>query len=267
MLSPRPGFSILMTSAPMSPRSEVHQGPAAWWLMSITLMPASAPVSRSDPMRRWRYSRSRVRSTGRLPWFERSCFIAGRMSLADLLRRRTADPAHAARTYLRFEDERVSFAETGRRAARWANLLLAERRNDGPFHVGLLLENRPEFVYAELGAAMAGAVVVGLNPTRRGAHLAADLALADCHLVVTESRFAPLLDEALTPALRATVRVLDVDADTQALLARHSDVDPRTPVGFDDVFLLVFTSGTTGGPKAVMRGHGRLALMAEGAVG
>jgi len=186
------------------------------------------------------------------------------MSLADLLRRHVADPAMASRTYLRFEDERVTFAETACRAARWANLLLATRDAARPFHVGLLLENRPEFVYAELGAAMAGAVVVGLNPTRRGPHLAGDVVLGDCQVIVSEPRFAAALAEASSSAASPEVRAIDVERDA-ALLAAQADVDPRIPVGFDDLFLLVFTSGTTGTPKAVMRGHGRLALMAEGA--
>jgi fatty-acyl-CoA synthase len=187
------------------------------------------------------------------------------MSLADLLRRWADDPAHAHRPYLRFEDERVSFAETRARAARWANSLLALRDPERPFHVGVLLENRPEFVYVEVAAAMAGAVVVGLNPTRRGEHLAADVALADCQVVVTETRFAPALDAALGPTRDSSVRVVDVDRDAPGLLAAHDDTDPAVPVGADDLFLLVFTSGTTAGPKAVMRGHGRLTLMAEGA--
>ena len=41
-----------------------------------------------------------------------------------------------------------------------------ELRRDGPFHVGVLLENVPEFVFWLGGAALAGATVVGINPTR-----------------------------------------------------------------------------------------------------
>ena len=186
-------------------------------------------------------------------------------SLASLLRERAADPTTATRPYLRFEDAAWSFAETHAVAARWAQLLLARRDPARPFHVGLLLENRPEFVFTELGAALAGAVVVGLNPTRRGAHLAHDVSASDCQLVVTESRFAALLADALATPDAPAPLVLDVDEDVPAALAALPADDPRVPVGGDDLFLLVFTSGTTGGPKAVIRSHEKLALMGLGA--
>src|ERR1700730_16537000 len=41
--SPPSGFSILITSAPMSPRIMPAIGPATAWPISITLMPASGP--------------------------------------------------------------------------------------------------------------------------------------------------------------------------------------------------------------------------------
>jgi fatty-acyl-CoA synthase len=53
--------------------------------------------------------------------------------------------------------------------------LLTALRRPGPFHVGVLLENTPEYLFFLAGAAMVGAVVVGINPTRRGAELAADI--------------------------------------------------------------------------------------------
>ena len=42
------------------------------------------------------------------------------------------------------------------------------RRRRRPFHVGVLMDNLPAFVFAELGCALAGAALVGLNPTRTG---------------------------------------------------------------------------------------------------
>lgn len=188
------------------------------------------------------------------------------MTLADLLRAHADDPSEADRPYLRFEDRTWTFAETRREAARFANLFLAHRDPGWPFHVGLLLENRPEFVFAELGTAMAGAVTVGLNPTRRGEHLARDVEHSDCRIVVTEPRFAPLLREALAMAPGPTAPlVLVADEDLPGALAAQPDADPGVAVDDGALALIVFTSGTTAGPKGVMRTHGRLVLLSQGA--
>lgn len=197
--------------------------------------------------------------------------------LGDVLRERAADPASAGRPCIVFDDARLSFAETFREACRHANLFLRLRDPTRPFHVGLLLENRPEFVLAELGAALAGAVVVGLNPTRRGEHLGRDVAYGDCQVVVTEGKLATLLDDALaTVAAAARPRVLvatrwdeepfPINAPRlEDRLAGVADTDPRIAVAPDDLFLLVFTSGTTSAPKAVRRTHGKLLMMSSGA--
>ncbi|EUA66405.1 putative fatty-acid--CoA ligase domain protein [Mycobacteroides abscessus subsp. bolletii 1513] len=49
-------------------------------------------------------------------------------------------------------------------AARGA--LARKLRADGPFHIGVLLDNVPDFVFWLGGAALAGATIVGINPTR-----------------------------------------------------------------------------------------------------
>jgi fatty-acyl-CoA synthase len=187
------------------------------------------------------------------------------MTLADLLRAHADDPARAGRVWLRTDAGTWTFAAARDEAARWARLLLALRDPATPFHVGLLMENRPEFVFAQLGATMAGAVTVGLNPTRRGAHLARDVAYSDCRVVVTEPMFAPLLREALAlPGAPAPV-VLVAEEDLPAALAGHAPDDPGVAVDDDALGLLIFTSGTTAGPKGVVRSHGRLAMLSQGA--
>ena len=60
-------------------------------------------------------------------------------------------------------------------------------RRPGPFHVGVLLDNVPEYLFLLGGAALAGATVVGINPTRRGAELAADIRHTDCQVLVTDT--------------------------------------------------------------------------------
>ncbi|MDV8002462.1 AMP-binding protein [Rhodococcus sp. IEGM 1408] len=118
-------------------------------------------------------------------------------------------------------------------------------------HVGLLLAGTPEYLHLLAAAACSELVVAGLNPTRRGEALGRDVALADCALVLTDTANAPLLD-----GLELDIPVVDVDSpEWSQLLARHAgaalpDVD-EVPVGPDDLVALVFTSGTSGDPKAV----------------
>ena len=73
-------------------------------------------------------------------------------------------------------------AEAGVRAA-WMRATLDPSR---PPHVGVLLPTVPEYVFQILGAALAGACIVGVNATRRGAELARDITYTDCQLIVTE---------------------------------------------------------------------------------
>lgn len=66
-------------------------------------------------------------------------------------------------------------------------VLAAELRRDGPFHIGVLLDNVPDFVFWLGAGALAGGVIVGINPTRGDAEMAAEIRHADCQLIVTDT--------------------------------------------------------------------------------
>ncbi|MDQ1397315.1 MAG: steroid-22-oyl-CoA synthetase [Acidimicrobiaceae bacterium] len=169
-------------------------------------------------------------------------------TVAGLLRARAGDGA----TGLLFEDQRWSWAEVVQASAdraAWAAGLLAP---DRPAHIGVLLENVPEFAFWLGGAALAGATVVGINPTRSGPDLARDIAHTDCQVLVTESAHLPLVDR-----LSLDLPVLVVDAPDY----RPPSASPLPPSDREpgDLFLLLFTSGTSGAPKACLCSQGRLA--------
>jgi fatty-acyl-CoA synthase len=174
-------------------------------------------------------------------------------TFAELVEAR-ADDEHAG---LRFEDETYSWAEVIRQARERAVLALARRDPARPFHVGVLLDNVPEYVFWIFGAALAGAAVVGVNPTRRGAALAADIRHTDCLFLVTESGQAGLLD-----GTDLGVPVLLSDEPGHRASPGSQDRTGRTPAE-PDPLLLLFTSGSTGAPKAVVCSQGRLADIAE----
>src|SRR5204863_257446 len=67
-------------------------------------------------------------------------------------------------------------------------------RIDGAPHIGVLLDNVPDFTMWTGAAALYGATIVGINPTRRGEGLERDITHTECQLIVTEARHRELLD-------------------------------------------------------------------------
>ncbi|MEU9018055.1 AMP-binding protein [Actinomadura sp. NPDC048394] len=174
------------------------------------------------------------------------------VTFAELVAARADDD----RTGLWFEDRSWTWREVVAEARLRAGLAL-DARTPGPWHAGLFLENGPEHLFWLLGMALAGIPVVELNPTRRGAELARDITHTDCALLVTETSRAPLVD-----GLVPDVPVLTVDSGGygEALAAaRPGAVEPVAP---ETIFSLVFTSGTTSAPKAVVCTQGRLGRIA-----
>jgi fatty-acyl-CoA synthase len=174
-------------------------------------------------------------------------------TIAELIRARAGDE-HPA---LLFEDDAWSYAEYVAACAERA-ALLSELRRPGPFHIGVLLDNGPEFAMWLGAAAVSGAVVVGINPTRRGAELARDITHTECQLLVTEQRHAQLLDGIDTGV--GSERTLEVESPPYGEeLDRHRGAAlPDVEVAESDLYLLLFTSGTSGAPKACLCSQGRL---------
>ena len=135
---------------------------------------------------------------------------------AALVRRNGTDPVFAPRPALHFGERSWSHAQMYAESSRYAALFRQRLDPGRPPHVGVLLDNTPDYVFCLIGAALAGAAVVGLNHTRRDEHLVADIGYTDVQLLVTEPRhqelLAPVLDALTLPGgLLVSERFVDTD--------------------------------------------------------
>lgn len=169
-------------------------------------------------------------------------------TVQQLLRARLDDPAPA----VSYEGRIWSWAEHLDEAARQAAALIELADPARPLHVGTLLANGPEMLTAMAAAGLGGYVLCGINNTRRGAALARDIAKADCQILLTDGAHRVLLDGLDLPG----VTVFDVDGpDWTELLSGAGCLRPQREVSPSDTFMLIFTSGTSGDPKAVRVAH------------
>lgn len=177
------------------------------------------------------------------------------MTMRDLLLARADDDSPA----LFFEQQQWSWRELVQACCERAAAFLAWRR-PGPFHVGVLLENVPEYLFLSGAAALSGATLVGINPTRRGAGLQRDIRHTDCQLLVTEDRHLDLL-EGLDLGLGGD-RCHDVASPRwkEALAPFEGSGVPEIESDPAATYMLIFTSGTTGEPKAAICSSARTAM-------
>jgi len=186
-------------------------------------------------------------------------------TFAEIVRSRVGDDAIG----LRFEDRQWTWDEVvAESATRAAALTASVPAPEGrQIHVGVLLENVPDFVFWLGGGALAGAVVIGINASRSAPEIAQDVRHADVDLIITESRLRHLVED---PAHGVPAeRVHDVDTAAYAeWLAPHRGAPlPDARPAPEDIAMLLFSSGSTGAPKAVIVGQGRLGRLVEAIVG
>lgn len=180
-------------------------------------------------------------------------------TIAEFIRCRAKDD----HTALYFGEQRWTYRDYVQLCSQRAQYLLSARKS-GPFHVGVLLDNVPEFAFWLGACAIAGATLVGLNSTRRGGELVRDIEHTDCQFVVCGSYAANELQEVWETA-RSAPRLLAIDTDDyHHSLAEHAvAVLPDVVVKPKDTYLLMLTSGTSGAPKACICSHGRFAGIAS----
>ncbi|MBW8461427.1 long-chain fatty acid--CoA ligase [Acidovorax sp.] len=141
-------------------------------------------------------------------------------------------------------------------------------------HVGVISENRIEWVLTQMGAGLVGAVTVGVYPTSPTNEVAYVVGHADIEIMVCEDQeqtdklLAALPDlprlkkivvmetkglRSFAPEVRQFITTFDEVEQLGAASGQHAIIDDALArQRLDDVGLMIYTSGSTGKPKGAM---------------
>jgi long-chain acyl-CoA synthetase len=201
--------------------------------------------------------------------------------VADAARERPHSPA------LLFKGARISWGAVDQQSSALAAALgaLGVKKGD---RVALMIPNSPQAIIAQLGAWKAGGVVVPLNPLYQEHELehALNTSGAEVMLVLTlyydklksiQARtpvrhvIATSIGEYLPPLTRLAFTLLKEKKDGHRIQLRPGDqwlpdllaahqpsARPVVSIRPNDPAMLIFTGGTTGGPKAALGTHGAM---------
>ena len=185
-----------------------------------------------------------------------------------------AQPDFAVLTFLNpcrsgdYEEDVRTYADLHRNGQTLARALQKLGAGTGQ-QVALMMNNHPEFVEAMLATGRLGAVFVPVDPRSMGAKLVHMLDFTECSGAVCADYCADAILAVAgdCPRLRWLIVVpsgldrplpaspaLSIQ-DYRAVMAMPGTPQPVPAPGMDTPMFMMFTSGTTGNPKAVVQTH------------
>lgn len=170
------------------------------------------------------------------------------------------------RVFLRFGDQQLTYRQANAAANRYAAVLAARGVGHGDV-VAVMLRNSPKAVLAMLATVKCGAVAGMLNYHQRGDVLAHSLGLLDAKVLIAETDLVSAVAESGSAGTATTLPIEDLERFAAGAVATNPD--SVAAVQARDTAFYIFTSGTTGYPKASVMTHLRWlkALAAFGGLG
>jgi fatty-acyl-CoA synthase len=164
--------------------------------------------------------------------------------------------------FIRFGDEKITYRQANESANQLAAVLADKGVGRGDV-VGIMLRNSPNTVLMMLAAVKCGAVAGMLNYHQRSDVLAHSIGLLKATVVIAESD----LVDPITESGADVAQLMTIDqAVEQAQGKPTANPASASEVQAKDTAFYIFTSGTTGHPKASVMTHHRW-LRALGAFG
>ena len=179
------------------------------------------------------------------------------LTCGDLIKRGRA--LYGTQAALLFEGSQFTFAEQAARMFRLANALLGNGLKKQE-RVAVLARNCSEYIEIFGACEIAGFVAINLNVRLSDAELATICRDSQPSAMICSKDFlaqARALAAQLS-CIRIRIAIGSEDADTlsyECLVSESSADEPTATAGPSDIAYLMYTSGTTGGPKGVMISH------------
>uniref|UniRef100_UPI002FE20686 AMP-binding protein n=1 Tax=Rhabdothermincola sp. TaxID=2820405 RepID=UPI002FE20686 len=185
-----------------------------------------------------------------------------RWVLAEILARRAEE--HPDRDYLKFADRPwLSYGEVNARANRIANALRARGVQRGE-SVSVMLPNCEEFVPVWYGILKAGAVMSSINTAYKGDFLSWTINLVEAKKLIISDQYLDRLDliKGELPALEHVIVMESgqregpdpaLPHEPLSALYEAPDSPPEVEYSWTDDARIMFTSGTTGRSKGVIK--------------
>lgn len=161
---------------------------------------------------------------------------------------------------------RWTYAELNKNSGRLAYALLDYGYQPGD-RIAIWSPNHPEWILLEYALAKAGLVLVTLNPLYKQAEIEFALNASEVKGIfhADEVQGTPLLSiiERVKPAVPGLRHIHSLSGGIRELFNRNLSDNPGVDVDPESVFMIQYTSGTTGAPKAAQLSHRGIATTAK----
>ena len=179
------------------------------------------------------------------------------LTCGDLIKRGSA--LYGTQAALLFEGRQFTFAEQAARMFRLANALLGNGLKKQE-RVAVLARNCSEYIEIFGACEIAGFVAINLNVRLSDAELATICQDSQPSAMICSKDFLAqaraLAAQLSSIRIRIAIGSEDADASSYEHLVSESSADePTATASPSDIAYLMYTSGTTGGPKGVMISH------------